>query len=102
MPRTIKSEIRGIEALTVFWRQYFREIPVCSHPECACVASEVDAFFPYIDDFNRCEDHPLQNMEIRSRSASAGRHAARRGFSPRSADGSRSHGSAGIKWRPPR
>ncbi len=102
MPRTIKSEIRGIEALTVFWRQYFREIPVCSHPECACVASEVDAFFPYIDDFNRCEDHPMQSMEVRSRGDSAGSLAARRTSSPRRGDSSRSRGSAGFKWRPPR
>ena len=102
MTKTIKSEIRGNEALTVFWRQYFGEIPVCSHPECACVASEVDAFFPYIDDFNRCEDHPLQSMEIRSRAASAGRNAARRISSPRSADGGRSRGSAKFRWRPPR
>ena len=102
MAKTIKSEIRGIEALTVFWRQYFREIPVCSHPECACVASEVDAFFPYIDDFNRCEDHPLESMQVRSRGASAGRHAAQRISSPRSGDGSRSRGSARFRWRPPR
>ncbi len=102
MAKTIKSEIRGIEALTVFWGQYFREIPVCSHPKCACVASEVDAFFPYIDDFNRCEHHPLESMEVRSRGASAGRHAAWGISCPRSGNGSRSRGSVRLRWRPPR
>jgi len=69
MSKTIKAVVTGTEALTRFWRQYFPEVPVCSLPECGGVAVEVDSYFPYLDDLNRCEDHPLNGMEPLRRSA---------------------------------
>lgn len=40
-----------------FWIQYFAEVPTCNHPGCEHVAAEVDPFFPYLDDLNRCFMH---------------------------------------------
>ena len=65
MEKTIKTDIRGVKALTVFWGQYYPEVPVCTHPDCEYVAAEVDAFFPYIDNFNRCETHSLEIIDSR-------------------------------------
>ncbi len=42
---------------------------MCALPECDCVACEVDSYFPYLDDLNRCEQHPLELMEPLRRSA---------------------------------
>lgn len=81
MVKTIRAEISGKDALATFWAQYFMEIPVCSHPECGTVASEVDTFFPYLDDLNRCENHPLESRvpkrwAARARGCREGRRAA--------------------------
>ena len=107
MEKTIKTDIKGVEALTVFWGQYFPEVPVCSHPNCGRVAAEVDAFFPYIDDLNRCEAHPLVIIDSRKHLSQCG-HVTRRNSSLRFGKG----GCAGmvdhrgriarITWRPPR
>ncbi|MEE8395638.1 MAG: hypothetical protein V3S29_06250 [bacterium] len=63
MGSTIKAEVGNNGELARFWRQYFQETPFCSLPGCGVVATEVDTHFPYIDDFNRCETHPLQALE---------------------------------------
>ena len=94
-----------MEALTVFWGQYFPETPVCSHPDCEFVASEVDSFFPYIDDFNRCEAHPQEFADPRKFSVPACDRAAGRNslnHSGHSGNGGRAHGTVRNKWRPPR
>ena len=46
------------ESLTRYWNTIFSETPHCAAPGCRRVAEEVDAFFPYIDDYNRCDYHP--------------------------------------------
>ncbi len=69
MSRTIKAEVAGTDELARFWDQYFPETPVCSHPECEGIAREVDSFFPYLDDLNRCDSHPLEPNEPLRRSA---------------------------------
>jgi len=48
------------ENLTHYWSAYFREIPTCAHDDCHEVAREVDPYFPYIDDLNRCMKHIAQ------------------------------------------
>jgi hypothetical protein len=45
-----------------FWGQYFTEIPVCTHADCDRVALEIDPFFPYLDDRNRCDRHGLETL----------------------------------------
>ena len=47
--------------LSHFWAQYFAEIPVCTCEACGEVAIEVDPFFPYLDDRNRCTSHRLED-----------------------------------------
>jgi hypothetical protein len=42
-----------------FWGRYFAEVPTCTHDDCARIAHEVDPFFPYLDDRNRCHEHRL-------------------------------------------
>ena len=37
----------------------FQEIPTCTNGNCGVVAIEVDYFFPYLDDYNRCQEHRL-------------------------------------------
>lgn len=69
MEKTIKTHLRGSDDLARFWNQYFQETPVCSLPECSGVAAEVDSFFPYLDDLNRCESHPLELKETIRRPA---------------------------------
>ena len=43
--------------LSGFWAGIFEEIPTCTRKNCGEVAIEVDYFFPYLDDYNRCEGH---------------------------------------------
>ncbi len=69
MSRTIRAQAAGTDELARFWDQYFPETPVCSHPECGDIAREVDSFFPYLDDLNRCDSHPLEPNEPLRRSA---------------------------------
>lgn len=96
----IKTDVRGIEDLTLFWGQYFPETPVCSHPDCGSVAAEVDAFFPYIDDFNRCDLHSPPTMEnLTASTAACNGRAAGKGSLPASSGKLK---VAGITWRPPR
>ena len=45
------------QSLSGFWQQYFKETPLCSREGCGNVALEVDPFFPYLDDRNRCGEH---------------------------------------------
>jgi hypothetical protein len=40
-----------------FWGRYFVEIPLCAHEGCDRIAQEVDPYFPYLDDHNRCDQH---------------------------------------------
>ncbi len=47
------------ENLSGFWAGIFQEIPTCTSRNCGEVAIEVDSFFPYLDDYNRCEGHRL-------------------------------------------
>lgn len=54
---TLRAPEMAINRLTRFWAAYFREIPVCTTQDCCQVAIEVDPFFPYLDDYNRCEKH---------------------------------------------
>lgn len=71
MGRTIRADLKEKTELVHFWRQFFQETPLCSLPGCGGVASEVDTHFPFIDDFNRCETHPLLPVGQMVRSAPA-------------------------------
>ena len=62
MESTIKAPPTLQNRLGEFWARYFQEVPTCSCDECPEVAVEVDPFFPYLDDLNRCKDH--QEMEM--------------------------------------
>ena len=42
-----------------FWSGVIQEIPTCTKENCGEVAVEVDSFFPYLDDYNRCKGHRL-------------------------------------------
>lgn len=53
----IKSPHLTPEHRARYWERYFEETPLCSVPGCARIADEVDAYFPYLDDHNRCEQH---------------------------------------------
>lgn len=60
MDRTISAPHgQAQQDLGQFWGRYFTEIPVCSHEQCARIALEIDPFFPYLDDRNRCDQHRL-------------------------------------------
>jgi hypothetical protein len=59
MPSTIKAPEQARTELSSFWAQYFSETPTCTCDACGEVAIEVDPFFPYLDDFNRCVLHRL-------------------------------------------
>lgn len=50
-PAAEQNQLKG------HWAGIFEEIPVCTQPGCCKVAYEVDAMFPYLDDFNRCTVH---------------------------------------------
>lgn len=60
MDRIISAPF-GLESaeqdLGQFWGKYFAEIPMCSHEDCGRIAQNVDPFFPYLDDRNRCHEH---------------------------------------------
>ena len=56
MEWNITAQVSGPDRLARFWSQYFAETPLCA--VCGTVASEVDPFFPYLDDLNRCPGHP--------------------------------------------
>jgi hypothetical protein len=61
MDRTISApNVREQNDLGQFWGRYFAEIPVCTHEDCERIAHEVDPFFPYLDDRNRCDQHRLE------------------------------------------
>jgi hypothetical protein len=58
MDRTISAPIASADRdLGQFWGRYFVEIPTCTHRGCARIAQDVDPFFPYLDDRNRCPVH---------------------------------------------
>lgn len=58
MDRTISAPHgQAQQDLGQFWGRYFAEIPVCTHADCDRVALEIDPFFPYLDDRNRCDQH---------------------------------------------
>lgn len=57
MSATIKAPEQAQPALDSFWARYFSETPMCTREACGEVAIEVDPFFPYLDDFNRCARH---------------------------------------------
>ena len=54
MAEVIKMPSAEGEAVQ-YWGRYYVETPRCVAMGCGRVAREVDAFFPYIDDYNRCE-----------------------------------------------
>ena len=60
MSVTIKAPERASLQLSRFWSQYFSETPTCTCGTCDEVAIEVDPYFPYLDDFNRCIAHRLE------------------------------------------
>lgn len=64
MTRTIRTSVTDRRDLRYFWAQYFGETPLCAHPQCGAVACEVDVYFPYIDDFNRCDSHLPEFMDF--------------------------------------
>jgi hypothetical protein len=39
------------------WQGCLPESPTCTAPGCQSPARIVDAFFPYLDDHNRCVEH---------------------------------------------
>jgi hypothetical protein len=57
MSNTIKAPERARLMLSSFWAQYFSETPTCTCEACGEVAIEVDPYFPYLDDLNRCISH---------------------------------------------
>jgi hypothetical protein len=57
MSATIKAPEQARPALDSFWARYFSETPTCTCEACGEVAIEVDPFFPYLDDLNRCAGH---------------------------------------------
>lgn len=64
MESTIKAPPTLRNQLGEFWQRYFTEIPTCSCEACTEVAVEVDPYFPYLDDLNRCRDHrELEGLE---------------------------------------
>jgi len=54
---TIKAPHHHNGLLGNFWAKYFPEVPLCTSEGCAEIASDVDPFFPYLDDLNRCPRH---------------------------------------------
>jgi hypothetical protein len=58
MELTIKAPAGPRGLLGEFWARYFPEVPTCTSGDCAEIATEVDPFFPYLDDLNRCSHHP--------------------------------------------
>ena len=70
MPHTIKAPERAQPQLSSFWEQYFSETPTCTCGACGEVAIEVDPYFPYLDDFNRCILHRENALDERSGSVS--------------------------------
>ncbi len=63
---TIKAPAGAQQRLGEFWERYFAETPTCSSTECSRIAAEVDPFFPYLDDLNRCEQHSLRPLRVES------------------------------------
>jgi hypothetical protein len=57
MAQTIRAPAQAEGSLSSFWARYFSETPTCTCDGCREVAIQVDPFFPYLDDFNRCTDH---------------------------------------------
>ncbi len=57
LAETLKAPVQNRVELGMFWSRYFKEIPTCTSEGCAEVAVEVDPFFPYLDDRNRCQGH---------------------------------------------
>ena len=57
---TIKAPEQARTELSSFWARYFSEIPTCTCQSCGEVAIEVDPYFPYLDDFNRCAQHRIE------------------------------------------
>ena len=55
--QTILAGTNDEEKLKSFWLEFFTELPTCREPGCQHIAMEVDAFFPYLDDNNRCQMH---------------------------------------------
>lgn len=60
MSMTIKAPEQARPVLGSFWSQYFSETPTCTCESCGEVAIEVDPYFPYLDDLNRCAVHRLE------------------------------------------
>lgn len=58
MANAIKQSDPTSSDASRYWGRLFVETPVCTVPGCDRVAHEVDAFFPFIDDYNRCDRHP--------------------------------------------
>ena len=77
MDWNIAAQVSGPDHLARFWSEYFAETPLCA--VCRTVASEVDPFFPYLDDLNRCPGHPRtitpleEGFSLRDASARCGR-----------------------------
>lgn len=64
MAGTINTSQPQAESLIRYWNTIFVETPRCTAPGCRRVAQEVDAFFPYIDDYNRCDQHPRASASL--------------------------------------
>lgn len=60
MSATIKAPQQAQPDLSTFWAHYFSETPTCTCEACGEVAIEVDPYFPYLDDFNRCPSHRME------------------------------------------
>ena len=56
---TLKAPKSDFSGLNLFWEKYFAETPSCTEKGCGKIAVEVDPFFPYLDDYNRCDFHRL-------------------------------------------
>ena len=66
MESLLSAPIQATESLVLFWSGYFQETPNCSVACCGAIALDVDPFFPYLDDLNRCHHHrshpPAQSL----------------------------------------
>lgn len=60
MNQILKAPENADGHLARFWSHYFSETPTCTSSGCEDVAVEVDPFFPYLDDLNRCFHHRVK------------------------------------------
>ena len=61
MELLLKAPLQAFNQLAYFWARYFTETPTCATDGCQSIAVDVDPYFPYLDDLNRCTLHRRSN-----------------------------------------